>query len=184
MFICKKPTKFWLIYFPSCPKMKLTMKGMLSYFLDMVYHIKVVFVCCKNGSPFTTPYICWNCSLRDWIYFHLKLTLDKVFIWNIFFCHCNCIVCCNMSIKFLNSIFDTLGYRFLNKVLSNFNLALDLDFLANAHKYTFFKPKLIFYATYLYEKIGYWRYITIYRHLRENPKYQVYPIFNYFENGW
>ena len=32
------------------------------------------------------------------------------------------------------------------------------------------------------EKIGYWRYISIYRHLQANPDDQLYPIFQYFEN--
>jgi magnesium-protoporphyrin IX monomethyl ester (oxidative) cyclase len=70
---------------------------------------------------------------------------------------------------------------FLNRALLAEGVTLDLPSLSSQRSLTWFPLSWVLYSVYLSEKIGYWRYILIDRHLKAQPHHSFAPLFAFFE---
>jgi len=70
---------------------------------------------------------------------------------------------------------------FLNRALVAEGIEIDLPALSGKRPITWFPLHWVLYSVYLSEKIGYWRYILIDRHLKANPGNAFAPLFDFFE---
>jgi magnesium-protoporphyrin IX monomethyl ester (oxidative) cyclase len=70
---------------------------------------------------------------------------------------------------------------FLNRALVAEGISLDLASLGGKRPATWFPLSWVLYSVYLSEKIGYWRYILIDRHLKAHPDNSFAPLFGFFE---
>jgi magnesium-protoporphyrin IX monomethyl ester (oxidative) cyclase len=70
---------------------------------------------------------------------------------------------------------------FLNRALLAEGISIDLPSLSGRRPITWFPLSWVLYSVYLSEKIGYWRYILIDRHLKAHPDNAFAPLFDFFE---
>lgn len=70
---------------------------------------------------------------------------------------------------------------FLNRALVAEGIEIDLPSLSGRRPITWFPLSWVLYSVYLSEKIGYWRYILIDRHLKAHPDHNFAPLFDFFE---
>ena len=70
---------------------------------------------------------------------------------------------------------------FLNRALVAEGIEIDLPSLSGKRPITWFPLSWVLYSVFLSEKIGYWRYILIHRHLQANPDNSFAPLFDFFE---
>jgi magnesium-protoporphyrin IX monomethyl ester (oxidative) cyclase len=70
---------------------------------------------------------------------------------------------------------------FLNRALLAEGISIDLPALSGRRPITWFPLSWVLDSVYLSEKIGYWRYILIDRHLKAHPDNAFAPLFDFFE---